>query len=203
MMSDVNRDNLIREIERDEAWLVDAMRQHPAPACPALANLKQCVRIAVDEHALAFDAPPVSASTLEAAKSAVRAELTRLDEDVVASQPRVSGWWWRHRLAVSTFAAAAAVLLMFTPGWLFTPSTVPEDVVVAVAIGGEFEDFRDALALGATDEFDAEVALLATEIDDLYDAFTLADDDDWERDVDDLDDALDGLLEELDGFEDV
>jgi hypothetical protein len=118
--------------------------------------------------------------------------------DQPAATPRRTDWWWRHRVAAGVLAAAAAVALLVLPMKQPTPDTGSDaPPVPRIAQAGFFDDLRASLALSATSDFDAAVATVAADIDELYDGLTLANDWNIGEDIDDLDDDLQELFEEL------
>jgi len=202
-MNAEQHDNLMRAIERDEAWLADAMGRYPTPAPISLDAAKSRVRTELQVATLLDAGLPSATAAVQSAKAAVWGELLRAAArpDVGAAQPapRAAGWWWRHRIALGTLAAAAAIALLVLPMVTSTPDTSGGTTVATSEPPAQLgiDDYSAALALPATDDFDSEVADVASDLDELYESFTLVDDTGLDSEFDDLDSELDSLMQEF------
>lgn len=198
-MNTQEHDNLMRAIERDEAWLKATLERYPGPECPRLDGLKDQVRTELQVGSWLDAGLPESRDAVDGAKAAVWGALLRSAVEPAEPERRTQPWWTRSRVLAGTLAAAAAVALVALPfRWENSKSGTPAPVVVRLGI----DDYSAALSLAATDDFDNEVAAVAAEIDELHDAFSLADDETLDAEFDDLDQELDSLYEEFDSFGD-
>lgn len=198
-MNTQEHDNLMRAIERDEAWLKAALERYPGPVCPRLDGLKDQVRAELQVGSWLDAGLPESRDAVDGAKAAVWGALLRYAVEPAEPARRAQPWWTRSRVLAGTLAAAAAVALAVLPfRWVNQHDGAQGPVAVRLGI----DDYSAALSLTATDDFDSEVAAVAAEIDDLHEAFSLADDETLDAEFDDLDQELDSLYDEFDSFGD-
>ncbi|MCK4659498.1 MAG: hypothetical protein KAV82_08250 [Phycisphaerae bacterium] len=182
--------NMIHQIERNEAWL-DAVMP-PDPAAPA-ERTRFRVRIEVNQAWLEQNATTDPTTTsLEQLKRTLHAECEQLAPTARLGARR--GSWWVRRIAG---VAAAAVIVWAVGLTLFHPQTRLTDGPATLV---RLDDWVDALVLD-TQESNDEAADLAS-LEDRLDSLEASLGENaaesrfgWE--LDDLGDELEALLTEL------
>lgn len=187
-----NLESLVSEVAELEAWFTDCASRYPEPPCRVIEHVKMRAQVAVGELSIP-SVPPPSDQTLASVKDAVRRELEVTEASRVAVfNPSVTG---RRLSLLGGLAAAAVVALVFIPTWLGNaPITSPDSESIlddlGYALGISFDS--DAVDSELTDD------VYATEeyADNSSDTFVSVLDDTEQPDFDEIDAAIDELLEE-------
>jgi hypothetical protein len=183
---------LASEVAELEAWFASCAANYPEPACRVIEHVKMRTRVAVGEFDIPSVSPP-SVETLASVKDAVRRELEVTEASRVAVfNPTVSV---KRLSLLGALAAAAVIALVFVPTWLSNgPSTTSDSESILDDLG---------YALGISFEADPVDSELPDDADatgnyagDSSDTFVSLPDDTEESDLDEIDAAIDLLLEE-------
>ena len=182
---------MLEAIERDEAWLRDAMGRFPTPAPRSLEHLKLRLRMAVDEQVLDMDSGAApSAKLLAQVKDSIREEISRQAVPVETAGDRFR----TLRLTFAGLAAAAVLAFAVIPALIDLQNSERTQVAQRV------DPIDDFVAVLASDPSDTETELLRldSELEELENTFTAVDDPWFDDELDDIEDDIDRLLIEHD-----
>lgn len=188
----LNPERLASEVAELEAWFTDCAARYPEPTCRVIEHVKMRTQVAVGELSIP-SVPPPSDRTLASVKDAVRRELEVTEASRVSVfNPGVTG---RRLSLLGGLAAAAVIALVFVPTWLSNaPSTASDSESIlddlGYALGISFE------ADSADSEFVDDADATEEYADNSSDTFVSLLDDTEESDLDEIDAAIDELLEE-------